>query len=431
MVLTKIKNFLIKQYNDIKKGNLDLLFRKVVLFIRYFIKYTRIFFLGLVVPLIFVLKKIFNFHFFELQSDRIGYYCSWEPFIWITHYKRIEKNRKKLICLIYFQKVTANKYLTKLYVNKMRSLEHYYFLKGHYFWEIITQSYKVWTGKKIKTFFATKVLMYSMFSKTPSLLKIPEDDQNRGLKLLDKLNIPRDSRWICIHNRDSGYLENQSKFGYMSDVNWRYHNHRDFHINDLLQAANYFSKKGYYVIRTGNFSKHKLNINDPKIIDYVNSQYRSDFGEIYFFANCEFYFGSSAGCWKIAEFFRKPSFLINSFPFTDIFTTPRKYPGIFKKIKFNESNQIMPISEIIKNNLNHASYESIIKKGLDLANNNPGEILDLAIEALDIVENKKKPNINYQTKINQMLNEVFKDKNNHPRYYRNPIGEKFLENLKI
>ena len=134
-----------------------------------------------------LLKKIYRFHFYELQSERIGYYSSWEPFILMTHYNVLKKIKKTFPCFVFFQDIVANKYLTKLYLDKMKSLKHYYFLKGNYIWILLTKSYKFWTGKRLSTFFKTRMTMYPSFLKSPCLIKIPSRDQIESDKLLHNL----------------------------------------------------------------------------------------------------------------------------------------------------------------------------------------------------------------------------------------------------
>lgn len=425
----KLKKFVFKQIDDISEKGIKILPFKTALAIGKLFKLTLLVLFVFFVPFIFLTRKIFNFHFYELQTDRIGYYCSWEPFIMITHFKKIEKKKEKQICFIYHNNIIANKYLTELYKNKMKSFGHYYFLKGYFFWNILTSSYELWTKNKIKTFFKNRVITYPMFVKTPAILKIPQNDIVKGEHLLKSLGVPKNSKWICIHNRDSSYLTYQQKKGYLPKVNFSYHNIRDFSINDLIPAADYFTKKGFYVLRTGVTTNEKLITKNPKIIDYVNSKYRSDFGEIFLFSNCEFYFGSTAGCWKIAKFFRKPAFLINGFGFADLFLMPWKYPGIFKKLKSKQNNKFLSVTDMVKDNLNHLTDKNLLdKKGIEVVNNTPDEILDLAIEA---VEYYKKNNINSPKKLDLFFNEVSKGSLKNYKYYKNPIGKKFLGELNI
>ena len=93
---------------------------------------------------------------------------------------------------------------------------------------------------------------------------------------------------------------------------------------------------------------------------------------------------------------------------------------------------IISIKEMVKENLNHVNNKNLlIKRGIQVVNNNPTEILDLAIEAVNIIENKDKKSENYKRKLDKVLDEVSKNSLINFKYYRNPIGEKFLEELKL
>ena len=54
-------------------------------------------------------------------------------------------------------------------------------------------------------------------------------------------------------------------------------------------------KKGYYIFRIGKYSNIKLKAKGNKIIDYVNSKYRSDFMDIYLIKNCKFMISTNTG----------------------------------------------------------------------------------------------------------------------------------------
>ena len=90
----KLKKFVFKQIDDISEKGIKILPFKTALAIGKLFKLTLLVLFVFFVPFIFLTRKIFNFHFYELQTDRIGYYCSWEPFIMITHFKKIEKKGK-------------------------------------------------------------------------------------------------------------------------------------------------------------------------------------------------------------------------------------------------------------------------------------------------------------------------------------------------
>ena len=429
--MLKIKQFINKQIKDILNKGFKILFLKFYLLLKLTIKLFLLFAFGIFVPFIFILKKKINFHFFELPTDRIGCFCAWEPFILITHFNRKLKKKDKKIFFIYHSKIISNNFLLDLYKKKMKSLNSYYFLHGYSFWELLTSSYQFWTGQKIKTYFKARIIYYPIFVKTDRMVFLSNEDIEKGETILEKFNIPKNSKWICVHNRDSEYLNSQKKKGYMPHQDFSYHNIRDFSADDLIPAAEYFTQKGYYVIRIGSKSNQKFNTKNSMIIDFVNSKYRTDFAEIYFLDKCEFYFGSSAGCWKVAKIFRKPAYLVNHFPFGDLFVYPWKHPGIFKKIRLINENRIISIKEMIKYNLNQINDENLLKKmGFEVLNNTPEEILSLAIESEEL-HKLKDTNVQFSIKQAQVFQEMEKSESKNFKYYKNPIGKEFLSKINL
>ena len=108
-----------------------------------------------------------------------------------------------------------------------------------------------------------------------------------------------------MHNRDKSFLENFH--GYQS---WKYHDYRDFSVNDYELAIKLFIKKGFFCFSywkgeqssTSNFKKNK------KVIDLTRHNLRTDFLEVFLINNCSFYLGTSSGPIKAARMLRKKIF---------------------------------------------------------------------------------------------------------------------------
>ena len=49
----------------------------------------------------------------------------------------------------------------------------------------------------------------------------------------------------------------------------------------MSKAAEELTKKGFYVIRTGSMQKENIKSDNPMIIDYAFSKFKSDFGDIF------------------------------------------------------------------------------------------------------------------------------------------------------
>ena len=295
---------------------------------------------------------------------------------------------------------------------------------GFHFWWSLARIYKFWFKEEIKVNLWCDVSQYDVFLKNEKIIEFPKEHNQKGYELLEKIGIPINSKWVCIHNRDSKYLKEK----FPKQV-WNYHNYRDFSINDMISAAEYFTKNGFYVVRLGAITDEKLNTKNKMIIDYANHESRSDFGDIFLSANCEFYFGSDAGAWKMSQIFRKPGFRINAF-FSNIYLFPWPYPAIFKRVCYIENSRELSIKDIIeKEIINVGESEVLRNKGVKLISNTSDEILDLAKEAVKIVNSAN--NLIHDEKKNELFKILKNDKNMKKMYIQNPIGKSFLESINL
>ena len=218
---------------------------------------------------------------------------------------------------------------------------------------------------------------YHLFSNSNQIIKLTKNEINDGKNEIKKFGMNLNSKWICIHNRDESYLNT-----IYPEKNWNYHNYRNFSINDLKPAAQYFAEKGYYVFRMGKYSKEKLKTDNPKIIDYSNSKLQSDFMDIFLLSNCEFYFGSPSGIVNTLLLFRKPLFVINMIPIEAIFSYKRREPCIFMRLFDEKNNKILSVREMVKKNTLFLFNESdYINNKIKPINNSKEEILEFAKEA--------------------------------------------------
>ena len=158
----------------------------------------------------------------------------------------------------------------------------------------------IWKQKFCTVFHNFYVQRYNILSKTKPHLNFSKKEQIRGNNLLEQLGVKLGSRWICVHNRDNKYLNNlleNKNFDFSG--NFDYHNYRDFSIHTIFKAAEELTKKGYYVIRIGSLQKENIKSDNPMIIDYAFSKFKSDFGDIFISGNCDAYIGSDAGVAEI------------------------------------------------------------------------------------------------------------------------------------
>ena len=137
-------------------------------------------------------------------------------------------------------------------------------------------------------------------------LKLSSFEEKRGFDFLEKIGLNKNDKFVCLINRESNYLKSRK-------LNYSYHEFRNSNINNYKLACEEILKKGYFIFRMGRNVK-TLNLTSKKFFDYANSNYCSDFLDIFLASKCEFVFGDSDG-WIMAPIsYRKPMALVNWVP---------------------------------------------------------------------------------------------------------------------
>ena len=78
----------------------------------------------------------------------------------------------------------------------------------------------------------------------------------------------------------------------------------------MLEAMNYITDLGGYVIRIGRKTNQKLKTKNPKIIDLTNEK-SNDFIDTYVLAKSKYFIGNISGIFHIAKMFNIPYCITN------------------------------------------------------------------------------------------------------------------------
>ncbi len=171
-----------------------------------------------------------------------------------------------------------------------------------------------------------------------------EKEIERGKEeIFNKFGVKKTDKYVCLLIRDQEFL----KKIYPND-NFDFHEYRNIEPSIFMNAAETLSKLGYYVFRMGKYTNKKFNSPDPKIIDYANSKYRSDFLDIYLTAHCTFFVTTMSG-------------LDNLLP---IFNVPAAVIPLNLAIARQYSNYLISTKTFIDNNNNKLSLKELFKKNL-------------------------------------------------------------------
>lgn len=421
--------FFKRQFYNLKKEKIFFFSKILRIFLRFIIllplKYLAAFIFSLTVYIPFYAFKI---RFLEIDTSRIGHFAGGIE----SHIKIINETAQSGQKLLVFIKgPISNFFLLKAFKQHIKeNFSNIKFIPGNSFWKAVSIIFETIFLRKIKIY-KDWGYEYNDFYNDKKLFNLNSNHLKDGLKLLKDLGIPKNSKIICVHNRDSLYLKKH----YKNVMDASHHNFRDFSVINMIPALEFFAKSGFYIIRFGSDNFEKLNdhIKNDKIIDYVHHPLRSDFGDIYLNSICEFYFGSDSGAWNISRLFHKPGFLINSCPLYSIFCMRWDFPSLIKQIYDKKKKKLLSISEIVELNLlNLDDYNQIYKRGFEYLENTSEEILNLAKEAVQITKyGSIYRSESYKKKLKEFHRIILNHQSMKSRKFFNPIESELLKNLII
>ena len=118
-----------------------------------------------------------------------------------------------------------------------------------------------------------------LMSIYPPHISFTDAEEELGWQKLAAMGIGKHDKFVCFHARDSAYLEsarprNEEKYG-----DWRWQDYRDSSIVAYMPAVERLAEIGYFAIRMGKVVKDRLEVENPRIIDYA-SFHHSDFMDV-------------------------------------------------------------------------------------------------------------------------------------------------------
>lgn len=218
--------------------------------------------------------------------------------------------------------------------------------------------------------------IHGLIRNTPAHLSFTVEEERRGREALRAMGIQEGVPFMCIHARDSSYLEAVSP-----ERDWKYHDYRDSSIHNYVPAAEELVRRGHVAVRVGAIVKEMLAVTNPGIVDYATNGCRSDFLDIYLGAKCRFFLCSATGVSEIPRIFRRPIAFVNFIPLEDMHTWGPDDLLIPKKLWLKRERRFLAFPEIFALGFSRFFHgEQYEQNGIEVVENTPEEILDLAVE---------------------------------------------------
>lgn len=163
------------------------------------------------------------------------------------------------------------------------------------------------TGFELKTGFVSLYKAWNIAGdqwkkeKRPPLLDLHPEDAARGTQVLKKWGVPKGAWFVALHVREY-------------DAHTPNHNHLraapNADISTYMLAIRAVIDRGGWVIRMGDSSMSALPPL-PRLVDYANSTEKSEWMDVFLWAACKFFIGTSSGPLTVPASFGVPVLYTN------------------------------------------------------------------------------------------------------------------------
>ena len=369
-----------------------------------------------IVPLFRISNRIYPVKLVEIRTKEIGH------FIEDTEYylRRTSLKPNPVFLLCYFGKVVSNKQWARMVKRR--------FLVSDCF-RFFAIANRLFNGAHKYEFELSEGIgesrdQFGIVEHTTSQIQFHNCENQMGWNYLESCGIREQDSYICLIVRDSGYkkfLDNSR--------DWTYHSYRNSKLESYKNAALELAKQGYWVFRMGKAVEDVFNVEHPKVIDYAQSNERSDFLDIWLMAKCYFCITTGTGLDHISGFFKRPSVFVNLLPLNH--APLYKHSIVVPKKLFWESNgKLLTVEEYMENG--HISTKDYERAGIVIVDLESEEIFDAVKEMENSLKKEDYLGEEQLLKQERILTQIFDcDRKNHKRYqyFRHPkskIGTVFL-----
>jgi putative glycosyltransferase (TIGR04372 family) len=424
-------NFFSKNINEIKKGGFPIFYKKTITVIKLILILLSCVLSVPILLIIYAINPKFLIRFQPLTSNRIGHFSANTELYLCEKEMKINTPKQRYIDLFFCYEI-CNFQLHKMLKKKINILPKWIlypiFITNRFFSKFFPNLKKF----EIKNNSCGDIDIHNLYTKCKNHFNFTLEEEKKGEEYLRKFDLTKDSKFVAISVRDDVYLKKLNL-----NHNWDYHYYRNQNIANFKLAAEEITKRNYHIFIMGTSGSKKLDTQNKKIINYGNSNLRSDFLDIYLSAKCEFFISAQTGLDGIPRIFRKPILTVNSMANNAVAAFSEKEFILIRPQLKKSENRVLKLDEILsvpykQQQMDRKHYDANSKdiKHLD---SSPEEIRDITIEVMDRLEGKWQEKINdelLQNKFWEKYREKFDIKNENiklPNEIKAKIGAVFLK----
>ena len=335
-----------------------------------FIPPAIIFVLLIIVARLFVIIQIYRVH-----SWRFGHLVADSQIVSLETKEWNKKHKKKKFIIFYFPSdESSNDYFVQklkenhFYIQKILGFTIYYFCKCMKFLVTTTDE----SGAD------PDGLMF----KYPPQIIFNSKEMNDGKKFLKEHGLDTESKYVCLHVRDSAHLQEENAWS-----KFLKHTSRNSSIKNYKVAAETLAEEGYTVFRMGSAVKETLDSTNPKVIDYATNGMRTEFLDIFLGAHCTFAVVTNSGWSLVPRIFGRPIILVNSVPFFGLNLAATKTVLYPKRIVDASNHKPLSLKSLVRRGIIFRSNKFFFNENeLELEDLSTQDLVDAVIEMVQRVE---------------------------------------------
>ena len=358
------------------------------------IKFFFYFFAPLILIIIYFLRPFILIRLGIIASQRIGHFAG-DIELYLSNKKYYRDKNFDIFC---FTEKVSNRYLAQLWQR------HLFIISPLIIFPIVRLNQFI----SNQLTFAKKHIIYLkpydinniIYITKKNLFFLPNEETLYNKILKD--NIVDPEKIVCLIVRDEEYLKK-----IFLNKDFSYHNYRDCEIDSYIDAVKYLNQLGYTVIRMGKIIKKKMSYSNEKYIEFTESNFFSEFMDIFLAQKCVFTISSGTGWDALPSFvFRKPMVFTNFVPFGHLISSSPNFINLSKNHFSKKSERLLSISEIF--NLFGADFESYNKNSIILKDNTSEEI---KLSVKEMVEKFliKKEYFDKENNLNNLFWKIYKE----------------------
>lgn len=243
-----------------------------------------------------------------------------------------------------------------------------------------------------ESYYAVNRIYYDNADKKDPMLKIPEEDQDKGWKILENFGVSKKDWFVCFFARESGFYDHndQKNQGIIRNVE----------VGTYEKALREVIRRGGWCIRMGSSKMNPLPENLrrlPRMIDYPQTHAVSEFMDVFLAATCKFMLTCASGISYLPGLFGVPILATNLITFNEAIPLYSGDIAILKKFYSKKLKRILTFPEIFTSYIaDHYLIYYFNSLHLELIANTEDEIYEATKEMLDRLEHSYVESSDYQ-----------------------------------